>query len=371
MQLLERKRTQQTINTLQNPDYLDDIHSQSNKPSNYQNGRSSRFENKKWFNFFTRWFFLGIILILVSLILGELDTAQLPYCSMIQPIVSGLLSSVGIALLVGSVFDFSKNSEAFLQLITSVLSEIVVSKTFLETLSQKDKEQALRLILKPSDRQLEQYSNINAFFNKRIKESLTMFNINFKTNVVLDIRVYKDEKNGRIYAHTILTQTSYRIQERFEPIKLMLDKNNSKPLDVYALPPLGKACKLDGKKSTKKLGGVDYDVYVYDIPEEYQKYDHLTLKREWIEPGFDHWINYNWQSLTPYEGLTCFLHCESGLTIKHRLIFDNRAYYHVNLSDDKTRLEITSSQWLEADTGFSVIISDTEVKLTSESIEQN
>jgi len=142
----------------------------------------------------------------------------------------------------------------------------------------------------------------------------------------------------------------------------MLDRKYSKVLDVYALTPLGEASKLEGEQFHKKLGNVNYEMYQYDIPEEYQKYDHLTIKREWIEPGFSHWINYHWQSLTPYEGLTCFLRCDSGLKIQDRLIFDNRAYYHVRLSDDKTRLEITSSQWLEADTGFAVIISNSDIE---------
>ncbi len=34
----------------------------------------------------------------------------------------------------------------------------------------------------------------------------------------------------------------------------------------------------------------------------------------------------------------------------------------VKESDDDRQLEITSSQWLEADTGFLVTVSDTEVK---------
>ena len=93
-------------------------------------------------------------------------------------------------------------------------------------------------------------------------------------------------------------------------------------------------------------------MYNFTIPEKLEKYDHLTVKRTLTEPGRDHWINYCWQSLTPYEGVTCRVKCFDNLTIKDFMIFDNKAFYHVYISDDQTRLDITSSQWLDADTGF-------------------
>lgn len=50
------------------------------------------------------------------------------------------------------------------------------------------------------------------------------------------------------------------------------------------------------------------------------------------------------------------------LTIKDHMVFDNRGAYHVTRQADGRRIEIPSSQWLNADTGFSVTISDTPLK---------
>lgn len=314
-----------------------------------------------WFSFFTRWFFLGLVLLCCSVIISACVVPlfeTVPFAKAIFTIAEGVLSAIGIALVVGAIFDFSKNSEAFVRFVSNILSDIVVSKTFLTTLSEKDKEKALSLILKPSDSQIEQYSNINDFFSKRVKELMTMFDTNFKTDVILNIDVYKDPETQVVYCKTVLTQTIYKIQDTFKPVGVHFEKSNSVSKDVYALPPCGESMELEGKKGTLNSGGITYTTYTYEIPKECEKYDHLTVKRTMIEPGFKHWANYYWQSLTPYEGLVCTIKCEGDLSIKDHMVFDNKAYYHVVLSEDRKRMEITSSQWLDTDTGFAVTISD-------------
>lgn len=317
-----------------------------------------------WFNFFTKWFFLGIVLIIISICLS-MYVEKIPLQSNlyiaipILNIFSNLLSTVGIALFIGCIFDFSKNSEAFIRFVSNILSDIVVSKNFLSTLSAKDKEQALNLILKPMDAQVEQYSNINAFFQKKIKESMTMFDTNFKTNVIMDIEAHKDTAKNIVYCETTLTYTVYSLHNEYQPIEILFEKDNSVSSNIKIISPLNKLVEVDKGKPTEKVsGGIKYQSYIITIPDECKSYDHLTIKRQTYEPGKDHWIHYIWQSLTPYEGITCKVKCYDNLTIKDFMIFDNKAYYYVYESDDKTRIDITSSQWLDADTGFSFVISE-------------
>ncbi len=131
-------------------------------------------------------------------------------------------------------------------------------------------------------------------------------------------------------------------------------------LSVVVLPPEGDAVPLKARIREKDSGGITCKVYIYEIPKELYRYDHLTIKRVMVEPGFGHWINFYWQSITPYEGVTFSLDCEEGLTVKDYMIFDNKAAYHVACSLDNRRLEITASQWLDTDTGFAITISDTD-----------
>lgn len=327
------------------------------KENEYQR-EVAKIQNGKWFNFFTKWFFIGLFLILLSVVASVLWVPQSLLEESLSMIFSGLLSTVGIALLLGAVFDFSKNSEAFIQFVSKILKDIVMSKRFLSSLSDKDKEEALSLILKPTDKQIEHYSNINAFFKKRINESTNMFDINFRTNLVLNAEVTKQD--GKVFCKTTLTQTMYKIQDTFKPLEIIFEKEGSELLEVQILPPQGDGCSIAGNQSQYERGGITYIKYSLIIPPEFEKYDHLTVKRTYLEPGYDHWMNFYWQSLSPYEGIVCSIDCRDDLTIKDYMIFDDQAYYDVKFANEKKRLEITSSQWLDTNTGFVVTISDAD-----------
>lgn len=321
-----------------------------------------RVKKRRWFSFFSVWFFMGISSIAVGVIL---DAFWNPQCGGIVEAVShvipGLFNSIGVALMIGAIFDFAKNSEHFVAAVADILSQVVLSKNFLTMLTDKNKEEALEMILRPSKKQIKQYPNINALFKKRVKEFSTMFDINFKTNLCLEVRAYKsiDKATGqeRVYCETTATQTIYKIGEEFVRPEVHFEKDGSEVLSVVVLPPEGDAVPLKATIEEKNSGSIKCKVYTYDIPKELYRYDHLTIKRVMVEPGFGHWINFYWQSITPYEGVTFSLACEEGLTVKDYMIFDNRAAYHVACTPDNRRLEITASQWLDADTGFAITVS--------------
>lgn len=320
----------------------------------YPQKKEKKYEKKRWYNFFSKWFFEGLICICLSIIITVCINPQHIVLKSIISIISGIFSTVGIALMLGAIFDFTKNSITFTNIICDILTEVVISKTFLETLAAEEKENVLKSILKPTDYQIEKYSNIEAFFKKRVSEWEKMFDINFKSNVVLNIIAYEDIDQGKVFCKTDLTQTIYKFGDKFKPIEVIFEKEGSISQDVYILPPDGEEKKIDGEESKLKSGGIDCTKYTYQIPEEFEQYDRLTIKRIMIEPGNRNWINYYWQSLTPYESLNCTITCEGSLSIKDYMIFDNKAYYHV--TGDENHLRITSSQWLNADTGFTATI---------------
>lgn len=319
-------------------------------------------------NFFTKWFYVGLGLILLSVILALVSDIFVQDYNMksliiILEILSGMLSTIGIALLVGCVFDFSKNSEAFLTFVSKILKDIIVSKTFLSSLTSNDKREALKLILQPSFKQIEQYSNINEYFKKKIDDSMKMFDTNFKTNLILNIEARKNNE-GLVYCESVLTYVVYKLGDKFEPIKVSYEKDGSRTKEVKLIHD-GKEypIKLENILTSKESqNGITQEIGTFDIPEKLTHNDKLTLKRKVYEPGHDHWINYVWKSLTPYEGISCHLKCFDGLTVKDFQIYDNKSYYQVERSEDKTTIDIISSRWLEPDTGFFITISDAEIE---------
>lgn len=314
-------------------------------------------DNKKgvlrFFKFFSRWTLIGVILILISILLSMkfID-------NQIVTVVAKLIETIGIALMIGAVFDFSKNSSEFTNFISELLSDIIVSKSFLNKLCESDKRKALSLVLQPSDKQIEQYSNINKYFNKQIDSQMKIFNTNFKSHTVLNIIVSKEE--NKVLAKGTLTYRIYKIQDKFEPIEVTFERSNSKVEKKRILYPGGsKIIELNDEHiKEEEVAGIKYKKYFYEIPEEYNQYPYLTIESEIYEPGYDHWTNFHWTSLTPYDGLSFTLNCKDNLIIHEHVVFDEKTPYDVEYSKDKKMIKILSTEWLNAHTGFSITIGE-------------
>lgn len=318
--------------------------------------------------FCNRFTYLGLAIIFASIIIhlleGELFES-FPKCSPFWvSLFEDFLSTVGIALLIGSIFDLAKNSEEFVNSVSSILSNIVVSKSFLNTLNESDKRQALELILQPSGDQLQQYSNINYYFQKKIDEAVAIFDTNFKSHLSLEVIVFKDKEKAAVCAESHLQYRIYKINNEFQPIHTWFEQPgsafvsakiicNSKTIEID--PSQNKALKDDSENHTQ----IPYEKTFFEIPKEYQNAPYVTVQYNILEPGFDHWMNYTWTSLTPYDGLNFSLTCKDNLTIRQHCLFDKNSAYNVSISDDKTHISILSTEWLNSYTGLSIIVGDT------------
>ena len=99
-------------------------------------------------------------------------------------------------------------------------------------------------------------------------------------------------------------------------------------------------------------------IQVFDIPAELNEYPYLTIESDIYEKGYDHWTNFHWTSLTPYDGFTFSLKCRDNLVIREHVVFDEKDPYHVQISEDKKTISILSTAWLNAYTGFTLTIGE-------------
>ena len=130
---------------------------------------------------------------------------------------------------------------------------------------------------------------------------MKIFNTNFKSHTVLNVDVFKEE--NIVVVKGTLTYRIYKIQDKFEPIEVTFECSNSKVQKKRILYPGGsQVIELSDEQIKDELvAGIKYKKYMYEIPEEYNKYPYLTIESEIYEPGFDHWTNFHWTSLTPYD----------------------------------------------------------------------
>lgn len=305
--------------------------------------------------FFNKFFVIGFITILISIIID----LSINDC-IIKMIIVNLSNTIGIALLIGSIFDFSKNSNDFMDFVSSILKDIIVSKNFVKGLEDKEKKKALEMVLTPSGNQLEQCSDIQMYFQRKIDETMEIFHTNFKTNLVVNAEIRK--LDGIVQTFITLTYRVYKIEDKYFPLITTFEKEDCNVEKSYIISPEGvkEINEKDVTSTDEDISPINVKTYSYEIPEELYKYPYLTIKKTVIEKGYNHWTNFHWNTLTPTDGITFTLKCYDELHIKEYFIFDSEEFYNVTEADDKTSIDIISTLWLDKHSGFVFTVSDTE-----------
>lgn len=305
--------------------------------------------------FFNKFFVIGFITILISIIID----LSINDC-IIKMIIVNLSNTIGIALLIGSIFDFSKNSNDFMDFVSSILKDIIVSKNFLKGLEDKEKKKALEMVLTPSGNQLEQCSDIQMYFQRKIDETMEIFHTNFKTNLVVNAEIRK--LDGIVQTFITLIYRVYKIEDKYFPLITTFEKEDCNVEKSYIISPEGvkEINEKDVTSTDEDISPINVKTYSYEIPEELYKYPYLTIKKTVIEKGYNHWTNFHWNTLTPTDGITFTLKCYDELHIKEYFIFDSEEFYNVTEADDKTSIDIISTLWLDKHSGFVFTVSDTE-----------
>lgn len=307
--------------------------------------------------FFTKYTIYGLVVVLISAIIDLYNINNIFSIN----IVKNILSTIGTAILVGAIFDFSKNSEAFTEFVSNILKDIVISKDFLNEMAESEKKNSLELILKPTDLQIEQCSSIDMYYQKAIDNFMELYSKPFKTDLVITLEIIKE--NGRLVTRGDMSHRIYKVNGEYQPIITTFEKDNCRISDSFIILPDGKKVELNSIKSTKDKDEIDERgiaiKYITTIPDEYYSFPYLTLYRIIEEEGNDHWVNFHWTSLTVCDGIKFKMFCRNNITIKDWLIFDNKKYYDVIINDERNILTIISTNWLDTYTGFTITASDT------------
>lgn len=314
-----------------------------------------RFCMKFFRRFFNKYFIIGLITILFSIIFDlKLEDDFLGLT------IVNVLNTIGVALLIGSIFDFSKNSNDFMDFVSSILKDIIVSKNFLKGLEDKEKKKALEMVLTPSGNQLEQCSDIQMYFQKKIDDTMEIFHTNFKTNLVMSAEARKE--NHIVQVTITLIYRVYKIEDKYFPLITTFERDGCNVDKSFIIYPDGikEVTENDITPENIEVSPTNVKTYSYEIPEELYKYPYLTIKKIVIEKGYDHWTNFHWNTLTPTDGITFSLKCYDGLHIQEYFIFDSEDCYNVTESEDKCSIDIISTLWLDKRSGFVFTISDTD-----------
>lgn len=276
-------------------------------------------------------------------------------------LLSKTSSAVGVALLLvnltklfGKRDEENKAKERKEELL-STLTQVVVSKDNLSTLSIDDKKKIITQLISPENNSLSKHSDIEAYLSKKSDDYIRFFKKNFRSHMSIDVDVSFDGNKKVYMAKYRMSYRIYKINESYEPIYLYSEKEHELTKTEILAQDGSVLSKLKKEDFIEENGK-----YKYNIPSEYNQYSFLKIKRVIIEYGHPHWITINWKSLTPIDGIKFSVTCSKckGI-IKEYNIFDNEDLYQKpELSENMTELFIESNQWLDPYTGLFILVAN-------------
>lgn len=317
---------------------------------------SSNEKVTRWMKFFfSNYLWLGIVLILLAIVLAEQFKLDVMWFS----VLVGLIKSIGVAIVVASIFTFASGTSEFVNKIRELLQDIVVSRNFLGNIDSESKREALSSLIKPSAEEKSIYSNIEDYLNTYINQTMDVTNRCVRSSYNVNVRAFIDKDLGRVVCQSTITYRLYPTKDGYSDIKVgfLEQERDSKCDQIIINTPHGErevitdlnfeSVEFDGGKA--RLSTVDLRKYEKNCI-------HLDIEINMKETGFDHWKMLSFCTLQPTDGFRHHIRCEDGLEIKdfHTFIYGARIYV-----DKKRNNEMTSScnEWVNEGTGLSILIS--------------
>ncbi|AFV98181.1 MULTISPECIES: hypothetical protein [unclassified Sulfuricurvum] len=303
--------------------------------------------------FFINYFWLGLLLVLLSLLINQNIKPTMVYLVLTVK----TFETVGISLLIASLFSYTFESISFQDKMQNIVEKIVIKKSFLSNLSNDKKKEALRNLLKPSEEEMEKYSNIEDYYNYYIDETLNVSKKNVRSNYSINLKAKFDSVNKKVYTDGIYSYRLYPSENGFTNISVgFLKEDTVSKVDIIINLPDGQRKKIIDSELEYKTNDLARYAEV-KVDQEFQEYKHLDVELRVIEYGFNHWMNVFFKAEQATDGFKFTLYCDDDISIKTHNVFDVGHNYHVDLNGEKNEVHISCHQWINEGSGILVIVS--------------
>lgn len=308
-------------------------------------------------NFFTKWFYISALLILVGILLFESKPSD-EQLSFIAEIIAKTLESIGIAIFVANIFSFTLGTEEFLNYIRDHLVKVVVSKEFLTKLNPEEQRSMLKMVLKPSKELSEIYSSITDYFNQYIEDSMRLFKKCYRGHMIVDaVATFNREKNIVQIEYDIDCDV-YKISNEFDPIVLTFEDESFVHVRTVIRGQGTEPVEIN-KETIKNMESLEDPSMVkgqaIPIPESFNHLNQINTTMRVIEYGNDHWQIFSFKTVKPCDHLTIILRCEDDLTIKNTNTYGVQKKFAIERSDKK--IKVTFNDWLSPGFGVNIVVS--------------
>jgi len=320
-------------------------------------------------SFFFNYAWLGVILILLSIIGQHENTSGNEYLS----IFFEVLVTIGIAVLVASIFTFASGTSQFMDKVRELLSEIVLTRDFLSKIDSESKRDAIRAVIRPSSDQRKIYANIEDYYDSQIEKALSVSKKCVRSQYKLNCHPFWDEEHNVIIVDQYASYRLYPSTNGYDNIKVAFYDHHAekKPECLY----VNISSPLKGKKRIERknlelteqiVEGQKVLFGEVSLGEMGHQHPHLDIDMHLREIGRSHWQVVGFQTLLPTDGFAFIVKCTPPVKVQSVNSFWAGSGLHINERSDYI-LSASSTQWMSEGTGISVVVSTTD----EENIEAN
>lgn len=292
--------------------------------------------------FFSKWFFIAIILILLGLMLSS-TTQTDQTLKYIVSLFSGLLQNIGLSIIIGCIFDFIIGTEDFIKYIRERLVDIVLSKDFITKLNENEQKRLLKLTLKPTREVSSIYSGIDDYFDTYVNKSMELFETCYRGQMTIDAIASIDKERNVIKIEWDITYLVYRVAEKFEPLLIWVSDDNTEHVETTItankndIERINNNSLIDIDKS-KIQDPILNKGYTIEFPERFNRFREVTIRRKLIEYGNNHWHLFCYKAMKPCHRITVNISCHDGIIIKDVNTFGVQDEFSIENNKHKVRI---------------------------------
>lgn len=322
-------------------------------------------------DFFTRWFYLSIILIITSVLMHLLASTHSGHAFLLK-LIADVISSIGIAVLVANIFSFTIGTEEFLKFIRERLIKIVISKDFIARLSSDEQKSLLGMVLKPSRELAEIYSGINDYFDQYVEDSMALFDNCYRGHMHIEAVASYNVEAGHVQIHFDYDYVMYKTADEFDSLPVWFEDSRHEHVRTIVAAKAGDWEQIP-PENIKELTNIEDPTmvkgYSMSVPEKFNKLDHVNVSRRIIEAGNDHWQIFSFKTIKPCDQLTVSLRCEDGLIIKDSNIYGIQDKFSIDKESSKIRVRFTD--WLSPGFGVNIMVAKENYHHSSGTLKQS
>lgn len=308
--------------------------------------------------FFFNYLWLGVSLLLISIIIDLSYPQKTTYISIIYKLLEG----IGVSILIASIFSYASSTYDFVEKVRGLLEDIIIKRNFLGNIDPEGKKEALKSLIQPSNSEINKYPNIGNYYGYFINKTLEIAQKSVRSNYQVHARAYVDQSTNRIAVDGTYSYRLYPCSEGYHDITVGypadgLVSNHCEHVTV---------CTPEGKRqifNESNLTFVDHDdggdiskMAKIPVAEIGKGHDCLDVELRVIEFGSVNSFLYSFKALQPTDGFKLHLHCEDPLFIKSQAVFVVGANYYLDVDPSEKWLTITCNQWINEGTGISILI---------------